>query len=111
MVFQGLTQALVQVAGVKVNLFQHSDAHSTPDAVFPNNWFSTHPEGEAAGGTQESTLVFYPMKCPNRSAPDLPRAQVFDNCSKVSKGFKRFCSSKFCASHLLKAIPRIGDPS
>ncbi len=56
----------LQVAGIKINLFQHSEAHSTPDAVFPNNWFSTHPVGEAAGGNQESTLVFYPMKCPNR---------------------------------------------
>jgi hypothetical protein len=40
--------------------------HGTPDAVFPNNWFSTHPAGEAAGGCQQDTLVFYPMKCPNR---------------------------------------------
>lgn len=51
---------------MKVNLFQHALEHGTPDAVFPNNWFSTHPAGEAAGGTQQSTLVFYPMKCPNR---------------------------------------------
>ncbi len=29
----------------------------TPDAVFPNNWFSTHPNGD---------LYFYPMACPNR---------------------------------------------
>ena len=41
-------------------------AHGTPDAVFPNNWFSTHPAGEALGGVQQDTLVFYPMKCPNR---------------------------------------------
>ena len=26
----------------QVNLMAHSDAHGTPDAVFPNNWFSTH---------------------------------------------------------------------
>ncbi len=36
--------------------------------MFPNNWFSTHPAGEAAGGVKKSTLVFYPMKCPNRAA-------------------------------------------
>ena len=51
---------------MRVNLFQHSLEHGTPDAVFPNNWFSTHPAGEAAGGTTDSTLVIYPMKCPNR---------------------------------------------
>lgn len=28
-----------------------------PDAVFPNNWFSTHPDG---------TLVLYPMMAPSR---------------------------------------------
>ncbi|KAK9815839.1 hypothetical protein WJX72_010576 [[Myrmecia] bisecta] len=66
--FAGLYHELTQVAGVRVNLFEHSQAHGTPDAVFPNNWFSTHPRGEAAGGVQESTLVFYPMKCPNRQA-------------------------------------------
>ena len=49
-----------------VSLFQHSQEHGTPDAVFPNNWFSTHPTGEAAGGVKQSTLVFYPLKCPNR---------------------------------------------
>ncbi|PNH03639.1 hypothetical protein TSOC_010283 [Tetrabaena socialis] len=66
--FAGLHHALTQVAGVKVNLFEHSLAHGTPDACFPNNWFSTHPAGEAAGGVKQSTLVFYPMKCPNRAA-------------------------------------------
>jgi len=65
--FAGLHRELSEVAGVKVNLFQHDLSHGTPDAVFPNNWFSTHPAGEAAGGTQENTLVFYPMKCPNRA--------------------------------------------
>ena len=49
-----------------VHLFEHSEEHGTPDAVFPNNWFSTHAQGEAAGGVQERALVFYPMKCPNR---------------------------------------------
>lgn len=32
------------------------NGESTPDAVFPNNWFSTHP----------NTLVLYPMKTENR---------------------------------------------
>lgn len=58
----------MQVAGVRVSLFQHSLEHGTPDAVFPNNWFTTHPAGEAAGGVRESTLALYPLKCPNRCA-------------------------------------------
>eukprot|EP00798_Chlamydomonas_sp_ICE-L_P016096 gene16096-22238_t len=66
--FAGLHHQLTQVHGVNVNLFEHSLQHGTPDACFPNNWFSTHPAGEAAGGVKESTLVLYPMKCPNRAA-------------------------------------------
>lgn len=46
----------------QVTLYEHSLAHGTPDACFPNNWFSTHPAGEAAGGNSQSTLVLYPMK-------------------------------------------------
>jgi hypothetical protein len=43
-------------AGVKVTAFEQQSA-ATPDAVFPNNWFSTHPDG---------TLVVYPMMAPSR---------------------------------------------
>ena len=46
----------------------HALAHGTPDACFPNNWFSTHSASEAGGSTGASTLVLYPMKCPNRAA-------------------------------------------
>ena len=42
--------------GVRVHVFDdRSDA--TPDSVFPNNWFSTHPGGHVA---------LYPMFAPNR---------------------------------------------
>lgn len=42
--------------GVGVHLFEDAGTE-TPDAVFPNNWFSTH-----AGGH----IAIYPMKAPNR---------------------------------------------
>lgn len=29
-------------AGLRVHLFTHEPYHDTPDAVYPNNWFSTH---------------------------------------------------------------------
>lgn len=70
--FSGLHHQLTEVAGVNVQLFQHSLAHGTPDACFPNNWFSTHPAGEGLGGVTDSTLVLYPMKCPNRAAERRP---------------------------------------
>jgi len=50
------------VGKVQVHLFTHETYHDTPDAVFPNNWFSTHSDFECG----ESTLVLYPMKLPNR---------------------------------------------
>ncbi len=43
--------------GVRVHLFDDDGTRDTPDAVFPNNWFSTHPGGHVA---------LYPMHSPNR---------------------------------------------
>lgn len=43
-------------AGINVRLYSPKDI-STPDAVFPNNWISTFPEGR---------MVIYPMKAENR---------------------------------------------
>ncbi|ELR22849.1 uncharacterized protein ACA1_396550 [Acanthamoeba castellanii str. Neff] len=61
--FSGLHRALT-AAGVNILLHAAERHHNTPDAVFPNNWFSTHPAAE----TGRSTLVFYPMKTPSRRA-------------------------------------------
>ncbi|DBA84070.1 hypothetical protein WJX77_002568 [Trebouxia sp. C0004] len=63
--FSGLYRELTESAGIQVNLFQHTLSHGTPDAVFPNNWFSTHPASESG---QESAMVLYPMKTKNRAA-------------------------------------------
>ena len=72
--FAGLHHELTEVAGVGVSLWQHGAQHATPDAVFPNNWFSTHAAGEGGGAVRENTLVLYPMKCENRcgTAPSSP---------------------------------------
>jgi hypothetical protein len=43
-------------AGVRVHLFE-DETVSTPDSVFPNNWFSTHSGGRVA---------VYPMYSPSR---------------------------------------------
>lgn len=34
--------------GVTVHVFDDDGRHDTPDSVFPNNWFSTHPGGQIA---------------------------------------------------------------
>ncbi len=43
--------------GVRVHIFEDHGEKETPDAVFPNNWFSTHPGGHVA---------VYPMYSPSR---------------------------------------------
>ncbi|CAH9053384.1 hypothetical protein PSECIP111854_01160 [Pseudoalteromonas sp. CIP111854] len=49
---------LLTDAGVIVHLFE-DETKLTPDSVFPNNWFSTHGDGQ---------LLTYPMYAPNRRA-------------------------------------------
>ncbi|MFP3552487.1 arginine deiminase-related protein [Paraburkholderia sp. SIMBA_049] len=44
-------------AGVRVHVFDDPGDNGTPDSVFPNNWFSTHPGGHVA---------LYPMYSHNR---------------------------------------------
>ena len=44
---------------IKVNVVQDTKDPSTPDAIFPNNWVSTHHNG---------TLCLYPMFAENRRA-------------------------------------------
>ncbi|MFX0540413.1 citrulline utilization hydrolase CtlX [Roseovarius sp. S4756] len=48
--------ARLRAEGVGVHVFQ-DDRDDTPDSVFPNNWFSTHPGGHVA---------VYPMFVPSR---------------------------------------------
>jgi hypothetical protein len=70
--YSALYRELTDAAGVNVHLWAHAEKHDTPDACFPNNWFSTHPAGEGAGGVKEDTLVLYPMKVPNRNKERRP---------------------------------------
>jgi len=44
-------------AGIQVLVFNESSKTQNPDAIFPNNWFSTHNDG---------SLVTYPMFAPSR---------------------------------------------
>ena len=42
---------------IEVIIIEDTESPHTPDAVFPNNWFSTHEDG---------TVILYPMMAPNR---------------------------------------------
>ena len=54
--FRSLVEAL-ETRGVEVVVFAPQGNRRPPDSVFPNNWFSTHPDGR---------WVLYPMMAPSR---------------------------------------------
>lgn len=47
--------ARLEAEGVRVHLFDDFGENNTPDSVFPNNWFSTHPGGHVAIYSMYST--------------------------------------------------------
>ncbi|MCC5920375.1 MAG: amidinotransferase [Cyclobacteriaceae bacterium] len=63
--------ALLRQKGVEVVVIQDEDEPYTPDAVFPNNWVSFHPDG---------TMIYYPMEAESRSAER--RADLMDILKK-----------------------------
>lgn len=54
--FAGVARQLA-AAGVNVNVVEDKAPPERPDAIFPNNWVSTHSDG---------TVVLYPMMAPTR---------------------------------------------
>ena len=50
---------LLEKNGIHVDVIEDTDKPAKPDAVFPNNWFSTHADG---------VLITYPMKSDIRRA-------------------------------------------
>ena len=54
--FDAFADGLVK-NGVNVLIFQDTKTPKKPDAIFPNNWISTHSDG---------TVVLYPMMAANR---------------------------------------------
>ena len=57
--------------GMEVNVFSPADDSVTPDSVFPNNWFSTTPNGQ---------LILYPMMAANRRMER--RTELIDRIKK-----------------------------
>lgn len=59
--------------GVEVITLRDPENAGTPDSVFPNNWFSTHAEGQ---------LVTYPMASPSRRKERRPEVieQIKNAC-------------------------------
>jgi hypothetical protein len=63
---------LLRGAGVTVHVFEDTPSPEKPDAVFPNNWFSTHPDGRVA---------LHPMYSPTRR--NERRRDVIDELGKI----------------------------
>lgn len=82
---ENLTQAAIkefntmvktlQLAGINIHVMRKQDNFVTPDAIFPNNWFATRPDGR---------IWLFPMKAANRRLEVRPHAlsdllaQTFD---------------------------------
>jgi hypothetical protein len=69
----------LRVVGVEVFLFEDTVDPRTPDAIFPNNWFSTHSDG---------TVVLYPMQPASRRSerrPDLFDSLAEDHGFQISR--------------------------
>ena len=59
--------SLLRSKGVNVIVYDHKDGDKLPDAVFPNNWFSTHGNGQ---------VYLYPMNAENRRLER--KLEIFD---------------------------------
>jgi len=73
----------LQSEGIRVIYVKSREDIKTPDAVFPNNWFSTHRSGERG-----AAIVIYPMATPNRRDEvriDLLKSKLKENGIKISK--------------------------
>ncbi|OFZ56893.1 MAG: hypothetical protein A3D92_08380 [Bacteroidetes bacterium RIFCSPHIGHO2_02_FULL_44_7] len=65
--------------GVDVHHYTDLPDSTTPDSIFPNNWFSTHGEGK---------LCLYPMAVPNRRAER--RADIIEDLLEEGLTLKDF---------------------
>jgi len=76
--FDAAADALA-AAGIGVTVAEADAAADTPDALYPNNWFSTHGDG---------SVVLYPMSTPNRRRerrPELLSALAAEHGWRISR--------------------------
>ena len=72
--FDAFAKALIK-KGINVIIVEDDNKYDTPDSIFPNNWISTHENGD---------VVLYPMFAENRRLERRP--EVLDMLEE--KGFK-----------------------
>ena len=64
----------LKTVGVRVKVFEDRLSPICPDAIFPNNWFSTHDDG---------TVILYPMLAKSRRLER--RSDIVDFLKEVKK--------------------------
>jgi hypothetical protein len=69
--------SVLRVHGIDVRVFPGRTTTTLPDEIFPNNWFSTHPDG---------TLVLYPLMAWNRR--EERRRDILEQLQKQAGGFR-----------------------
>lgn len=80
--------AKLREARIEVIVIEDTEEPLKYDAVFPNNWFSTHDDG---------TLVFYPMFAPMRRLER--RAEIFEKLEETHQINQRIHFDKFEAEN------------
>lgn len=91
--FRTMVDSLRQ-SGIQVVVFDYpQDEIETPDAVFPNNWFSTTPTGD---------LYTFPMACKNRQVEVKPDAlsQVLSEAGRQVNQHRSFTRYLEIDAHL-----------
>lgn len=68
--FDNFTRVLMD-SGINVIIVNDDEQHDTPDSIFPNNWISTHANGD---------IALYPMFAQNRRLERRP--EVLDTLEK-----------------------------
>ena len=79
----------MEIEGVRVHLFEDRGERDTPDSVFPNNWFSTHPGGHVA---------LYPMYCSNRRRERRP--EIIEMLIEIGRHPNTFAGPGFSLGRL-----------
>ncbi|WP_255502049.1 citrulline utilization hydrolase CtlX [Algoriphagus sp. AK58] len=80
--------ALLRDQGVEVLVVEDSESPIKTDAIFPNNWLSTHPDGK---------VILYPMFSPNRRLER--RKEILEQLLRLGFGISEIIDLSFFEEH------------
>lgn len=80
--------AILRDQGVEVLVVEDSESPIKTDAIFPNNWLSTHPDGK---------VILYPMFSPNRRLER--RKEILEQLLRLGFGVSEIIDLSFFEEH------------